>query len=466
MLETVKDATTTMKVRAFYLFCVVVLAGCASKQPDLVRLYANQKGIVEQPPVIVIHGALGGRLSYRESGIEAWPGDLDKLFFSDYERLELEIDPITLKPIESDLQPSGIAEVIGGVDFYGRILTVLEDAAGYKASSPGVANAGLERRYYTFSYDWRMDIVHSARRLDAFIEQIRADYGNPDLEVDIIAHSLGGLITRYYVRYGTADVLEGSGILVTQAGAQKIRRVALLGTPNLGSAGALRTLMRGYRIIFGTIPTEVVATFPSTYQVLPHAIIDWFVNASGQPLERDPFDYNFWRRFNFSVFDPEIEQRIYDRYEDPVEAEEHLQLLRRFFRKSLDRARRFSWSLTVPVEEPKVRYVVFGGSCDATPARIVVEEINGVSKVRLFPDEIEKPLPNVDYEKLMLEPGDGVVTKASLLARQTFDPTVARHKYSFFPLRYPMFLCVSHASLTGNIDFQNNLLHALLSVDQ
>jgi len=452
--------------RQYLLFSLLLLFGCAAQQPDLVRLYGEQKGLVEQPPVIIIHGALGGRLMNKETGEEAWPGALNTLIFSDYNELELDIDPLTLTPKVSPLQPSGIAEVIGGVDFYGRILAVLEEAGGYVESEPGIANGLLERRYYTFSYDWRLDIVDSARRLDAFIEQIRTDYGNPDLEVDIIAHSLGGLITRYYVRYGTDDVLDSDDFPVSQAGAQKIRRVALLGVPNLGSMDAIRTLMRGYKVIFGTIPTEVVATFPSTYQVLPHAIIDWFVTTSGRPLKRDQFDYNFWRRFHFSVFDPVVEQRIFDRYDDPEEAEEHLQRLRRFFEKSLERARRFSWSLTVPIDAPKVRYVVFGGSCDATPARIVVEEVDGVSNVRLFPDEIRDPLPNIDYDELMFEPGDGVVTKASLLARQTFDPTVARHKYSFFPLHYPMFLCESHASLTGNIDFQNNLLHALLSVDQ
>jgi len=455
-----------MKAKSLCLFSLLIFVGCATTKPDLVRLYGNQRGVVEQPPVIIIHGALGGRLSDRNTGVEAWPGALNKLVFSNYQRLELKIDPLTMAPAESNLQPSGIAEVIGGVDFYGRILEVLEAAAGYRASAPGIPNGGLERRYYTFSYDWRLDIVDSARRLDAFIEQIRADYGKPDLEVDIIAHSLGGLITRYYVRYGTADVLNDNEFPVTQAGAQKIRRVMLLGTPNLGSAGALRTLMRGYRVIFGTIPTEVVATFPSTYQVLPHAIVDWFVTTSGKRLKRDQFNYNFWRQFNFSVFDPEVEQRIYDRYENPEDAKAYLWLLRRYFRKNLERARRFSWSLTVPIVKPKVKYVVFGGSCEPTPARIVVEEIDGTSKVRLYPQEIKHPLPNIDYEKLMLEPGDGVVTKASLLARQSFDPTVARHKYSFFPLDYPMFLCETHASLTGNIDFQNNLLHALLSVDK
>ena len=71
----------------------------------------------------------------------------------------------------------------------------------------------------------------------------------------------------------------------------------------------------------------------------------------------------------------------------------------------------------------------------------------------------------LDYDRLMLEPGDGTVTKASLLARQSVDPDVARHRYSFFPLRHSLFLCESHGHLTGNIHFQNNLLESLLSVD-
>jgi hypothetical protein len=65
----------------------------------------------------------------------------------------------------------------------------------------------------------------------------------------------------------------------------------------------------------------------------------------------------------------------------------------------------------------------------------------------------------------MLEPGDGIVTKASLLARESLDSSVTRHRYIDFPLDYPLFLCEKHDALTGNETFQDNLLHALLSLE-
>ena len=63
----------------------------------------------------------------------------------------------------------------------------------------------------------------------------------------------------------------------------------------------------------------------------------------------------------------------------------------------------------------------------------------------------------------MLEPGDGRVTKPSLLARETLDPTAPQHEESFLPIAYFFFLCEQHDQLTGNINFQDNLLNVLLT---
>ena len=312
---------------------------------------------------------------------------------------------------------------------------------------------------------WRQDNVNSARKLSRFIEQIRLDYADPSLKVDLVAHSMGGLIARYYLRYGEHDTLDDNEFNVNLHGADRVRRVILLGTPNLGSVSALHSFIKGFKIGARAVPTESLATMPSAYQLFPHALNDWIVTIAGKPLNRDLFDIEFWRRFQWSIFDPRVRARIIQRYDNEAEGTAYLELLERYFDKHLERARRFTWSLTVPLPAQPYQLIVMGGDCKLTPARIIVEEVNGISEIRLWPREIKRSNTAVDYDLLMLEPGDGTVTKASLLARESLDPSIPRHKWVSFPLDYPIFLCESHTSLTSNATFQDSLLNTLLSLD-
>jgi len=50
----------------------------------------------------------------------------------------------------------------------------------------------------------------------------------------------------------------------------------------------------------------------------------------------------------------------------------------------------------------------------------------------------------LEIDPVSLEPGDGIVTKASLLARESLDSSVTRHRFIDFPLDYPLFLCEKH----------------------
>ena len=445
--------------------CVFLLAGCMDYGAPNLQLLYRQANQVNQPPVIVIHGLLGGKLRDRESLTELWFGSFSKLLFSDFENIKLNIDPATLEPLEDNLNAYAITDQAAGRDFYGAILNTLETAGGYKFTNVGTPHKAGDRNYYVFVYDWRQDNVRTAKKLSQYIEQIREDYNDPELKVDIVAHSMGGLITRYFLRYGELDTLDDNDFPVNLDGAKKVRRVVLLGTPNLGSASSLHAFMNGFKVGFGAVPPEVLATMPSGYQLFPHALNDWIVTAEGKALKRDLFDVNIWRRFEWSIFDPKVRERIMDHYDTEEEGQEYLVVLERYFEKHLERARRFVWSLTVPLPETPYKLIVFGGDCHMTPARLLVEEVDGISMVRLRPEDIKNPMPGIDYETLMLEPGDGTVTKASLLARESLDPSVPRHKYSFFPLHYPIFLCELHDQLTSNIIFQDNLLHGLLSQD-
>ena len=117
---------------------VLSICGCAVvNSPSLERLYAQQAGNPDQPPVVFVHGTLGSRLIDSETGQEAWPGSLRKILFSDYRAIRLDIDGSTLTPMPSKYINGGIAERAAGKDFYGRILRTLEQAGGYQPGEVG-----------------------------------------------------------------------------------------------------------------------------------------------------------------------------------------------------------------------------------------------------------------------------------------------------------------------------------------
>ncbi len=449
------------------VFIAGIVANNKIFAPDLHRLYMESMMVNDQPPVVLIHGVLGSKLRDKNTNEDLWPGSASRLFLHDYSDIAFDIDPDTLVPMSNNIEAYAISEGAVGKDFYGKIVRTLGDSGGYKLAKIGKKVNPEQKNYYIFHYDWRQDNVISANKLADFIDQIRIDYNNPDLKVDIVAHSMGGLITRYYIRYGKQDVLNDNDFdkKITMYGGERVRRVILLGTPNLGSVKTLNLFINGVDIGLNKIGTETLASMPSLYQLFPHPLNDWIVNGNGKPLDRDLFDIEIWQRFQWSIFDPNVRQRILAKFDSSEDGNKYLATLERYFEKHLERARRFVWSLSIPLPENHPKLTIFGGGCTLTAARIVVEEVKGESLIRMYPEEISQPIEGVDYDALLLEPGDGSVTKASLLGRNILDPSIKRHEYIFLPLKQSFFLCVSHNSLTGNLNFQDNLLNTLLSRD-
>ena len=435
------------------LLLACLLAACTDPpRPDLKRLYQFGMNDADTAPVILIPGAFGSRLRDRATGEEVWPGPWWRILFSSYPQLALDFDAETGTPRDARLEAFDIAERAFGRDFYRPIMDTLSRHGGYRRTVPGTPVAKGERRFYVFHYDWRQDNVQSARALHGLIEQVRRDHGDPALRVDLVAHSMGGLVARYYLRFGTRDVLEGSGRQVTMEGAAAVRKLVLLGTPNLGSVSSLQAFLSGERVGLGRIAPRTLATFPSGYQLFPHPLASWLVGIDGQPLADDLFDAATWQRHGWSVYGPGGPA-------DPADEAAR----RRYFVHQLERARRFAWMLSVAEPVSPIRYVLFGGDCHLTPARLLVEREGERDMTRLAPSEIRAPRAGVPYEELMLEPGDGRVTKPSLLAREALDPSAPQHEDSFLPVAYPFFLCEHHQALTANINFQDNLLNVLLT---
>jgi len=370
----------------------------AGEQPDLKRLYEVSASEHFQNPVIVIHGVFGAKIRTIKDQKEIWPGNTSSLLFSSYEKLAMDIDPATLKTRTGRTEAYALFDRVGGHDYYGKIVKTLHDAGRYEPAMIDRPQAATAHAYYVFVYDWRRGIPGNAAKLDAFIEQIRRDYNMPKLKVDIVAHSMGALLTRYFIRYGTRDVLDSETFRPDNAGADKVRKVVLIGAPNMGSVSGLQYFLTGYKLGFGSIPTEVMATMPGSYELLPHPARDWMITPEGVKAD----------------------VKLYD-----------------------------------------IR-IVFGGDCELTPARCLIEKVRGKVMIRLNPEKITNRVRGVNYRKLMLEPGDGRVTKPSLLARNSLDPSMPGNSRDAFPLAYSLFLCETHAELTGNISFQDNLLNILL----
>ncbi|MGD8794204.1 MAG: FHA domain-containing protein [Anaerolineae bacterium] len=105
-----------------------------------------------------------------------------------------------------------------------------------------------------FGYDWRHDVRLSAQRLADTIERWQVQP-----PITIIAHSLGTLVTRYYVeRLGGKRIVE---------------RIILMGGPHHGTPGGLSAILSGPDLLPFSMGAarlrDVLATFPSAYQILP-----------------------------------------------------------------------------------------------------------------------------------------------------------------------------------------------------
>lgn len=109
-------------------------------------------------------------------------------------------------------------EADGVLPTYGDVTTFFT-SAGYRDGET----------LWTFPYDWRYGVERNVAALDALAERILASTGSR--QVDIVAHSLGTLVVRAYLR--------------TEAAHEKVRQAILLGGPLLGTPRGTFAVIEG-----------------------------------------------------------------------------------------------------------------------------------------------------------------------------------------------------------------------------
>lgn len=184
--------------------------------------------------------------------------------------LKLTADDPNGGDIEDGVIPTGLirdTHLIPGlskIDGYNRTAKLITDNFNVVRGDIYNDPQAKAANFYKFSYDWRRDNRANAhilkRLLDVRLKAWREASGNKDAKVILLAHSMGGLISRYYL-----EVLGGW---------QDARALFTFGTPYRGSVNAVNMLANGLNklginVIEVLGMKEIINSMTSIYQLLP-----------------------------------------------------------------------------------------------------------------------------------------------------------------------------------------------------
>lgn len=287
--------------------------------------------------VVFIPGIMGSKL-FAADNEELWPPEPLETQFG-YKRVD--------KLLEPDVRAGKIIRKVLCFDFYGSMLEQLDDLGFTRGGADG-------KRRYEFAYDWRLDLETTADALAAQLDQVASDGAD---QISLIAHSMGGLVSRLVLETGRFDDRPWFG---------KITLFAALAVPHLGAPLALARVL-GIDSTLGISGADFRKIgndrrYPSGYQLLPapgEAACWDQANAMLEPLD---------------IFDSATAQRL---GLDPV---------------LLDRCRFVHDSLARGRPPVHVRYFYFAGTGHETPTRVNVLRGGGVELTRT-PDAGDGTVP-------------------------------------------------------------------------
>lgn len=156
------------------------------------------------------------------------------------------------------------------------------------------ARLGTRSHLHLFAYDWREDYFAAVKQLARLVSELQHQGA---ASITIIAHSMGGLITSYYLRYGSQAPEEA---VETWEGASHIDKVVLATVPFKGSMTAFHNMKHGARFGLNTtlIKAQAFATFPSVYEMMP-TYTPVLLDGRLTPLPYTLYESELWERYGW-----------------------------------------------------------------------------------------------------------------------------------------------------------------------
>lgn len=447
---------------------LVFLSSCGPSQPspDLGGIYsaAARQENVERNPIIVIPGILGSRL-IDDRGRVVWgafgPGAVNPDTAEGRRLLALPLSGAGWP--RDEVRSDGTLErlkVSLGFDFhfsaYAGMLQAF-GAGGYldpaHVDLGGIDYGPGHYNCFQFGYDWRRSCAENAALLGRFIEEKRRYVQGErlkrhgvrgDVKFDVIAHSMGGLVARYFLMYGGRPLSPDGTMPVTWAGAEHVEKLVMIGTPNSGSIYPLQQLSGGFRLasLLPRMESAVIATMPSIYELMPRAEDQAVIDADSRAIAI--YDPAAWTGLGWGLADPAQERVLQDLLPDVADPQERRQLARDHLAKMLRNARAFHRAMNSAARPPAgLEIHAFAGDAVSTGSRAQVGA-DGVPEI-------------IDWI-----PGDGTVTRRSVLMDRRTPAEAGLRLKSPIAWTDAHFVFSDHARMTSDPAFIDNVLHLLL----
>ena len=357
-----------------------------SASSGLLPRSAAQTSEVPPNPVIVIPGVLGSRLVADADSAAVWgewrPGFKDPGTGTGATLIGL---PMALgQPLDqlrSLSRVDGTLGVVRGsvvgvpvqINAYGSVMSALGvESHTDTFSAVHEARTNMGAAAFEYSYDWRRSLDESAIDFKAFLQrvtrflQVQRQSTEP-IRFDVVAHSMGGLLLRYFLQFGGQLLpYDGGGPRLNWEGSAYIDKAIILGTPNAGSLPLFERLVKGLpgNPLHPAYGPVLIGTMPASYALLPRGR-----HAPYAGGDFDLLDPDFWLERDWGIAASWLDEERARQMPGVDSPGRRLEIAEDHLRKCLRNARVFQEAMDRPIEwlPPGLEFHLFVGNATKTP---------------------------------------------------------------------------------------------------